>query len=145
MNRRRFLKDAAQAGMGLGVSAPLLGKETSSQRAATPVVSLNGEWVIATDPENVGREEKWWTNPRKEAQKTKVPWIIQDAFPAYHGVAWYWRDFTALAHRLRQGRYLLRFDAVDYLADVWVNGIHVGGHEGSCVRHAIVISHSAAS
>src|SRR5439155_7364867 len=26
--------------------------------------------------------------------------------------------------------YLLRFWAVDYLADVWLNGVHVGRHEG---------------
>ena len=29
------------------------------------------------------------------------------------------------------GRTLLRFEAVDYLAEVWVNGKPVGGHEGS--------------
>ena len=26
--------------------------------------------------------------------------------------------------------YLLRFWQVDYLANVWVNGVHVGQHEG---------------
>ena len=28
------------------------------------------------------------------------------------------------------GRYLLRFWAVDYLAEVWLNGTRVGEHEG---------------
>ena len=56
--------------------------------------------------------------------------IIQDAFPGYHGVAWYWRDFTPPANPHADGRYLLRFWQVDYLADVWVNGVHVGQHEG---------------
>ena len=52
--------------------------------------------------------------PRPEAKRTKVPWIIQDAFPGYHGVAWYWRDFAAPANPHAGGRYLLRFWAVDY-------------------------------
>jgi hypothetical protein len=56
--------------------------------------------------------------------------IIQEVFPAYHGVAWYWREFTAPENPLPGGRTLLRFAAVDYLAEVWVNGISVGGHEG---------------
>ena len=59
-----------------------------------------------------------------------MPWIIQEAFPGYHGVAWYWRDFNAPANPHAGGRYLLRFWAVDYLAEVWLNGVHVGGHEG---------------
>ena len=29
-----------------------------------------------------------------------------------------------------EGRYLIRFWMVDYLADVWLNGVHVGRHEG---------------
>ncbi|MFH1264636.1 MAG: glycoside hydrolase family 2 TIM barrel-domain containing protein, partial [Planctomycetota bacterium] len=85
---------------------------------------------LATDPENVGRERQWPTQPVAEATPAKVPWIIQDAFPGYHGVAWYWRDFVAPAPSSAGGRYLLRFWAVDYLADVWLNGVHAGGHEG---------------
>ena len=98
---------------------------------AASIQSLNGEgWRIATDPKNEGREAKWFAAPRKEAQPTKVPWIIQDAFPGYHGVAWYWREFAAPANPHAGERRLLRFWAVDYLAEVWLNGIRVGGHEG---------------
>ena len=93
-------------------------------------ISLDGnDWLLATDPENVGREQQWFHAPRPEAQRTKVPWIIQDAFPSYHGVAWYWHTFTAPTNPQAGGRHLLRFWAVDYLADVWLNGKHVGGHE----------------
>ena len=68
--------------------------------------------------------------PREEAKPTKVPWIIQDAFPGYHGVAWYWREFDASPNPHAGGRYLLRFWAVDYRAEVWLNGTRVGEHEG---------------
>ncbi|MHB9036893.1 MAG: malectin domain-containing carbohydrate-binding protein, partial [Armatimonadota bacterium] len=64
------------------------------------------------------------------ARQTQVPWTVQDAFPECHGVFWYWREFTPVENPHEHGRYLLRFWAVDYMADVWVNDIHVGGHEG---------------
>ena len=95
------------------------------------VVTLDGDqWRLATDPRNVGREEKWFEAPRTNAVGTRVPWIIQDAFPGYHGVAWYWREFNAPTNSHVGGRFLLRFWAVDYLAEVWLNGVRVGGHEG---------------
>ncbi|UCH36643.1 MAG: glycoside hydrolase family 2 [Armatimonadota bacterium] len=98
---------------------------------STMITSLDGEWLIAADPRNVGREEQWYAKPIAGAKPTKVPWIIQDAFPGYHGVAWYRRDFTAPRNPHTRGRYLLRFWAVDYQAEVWLNGVHVGGHEGA--------------
>jgi Glycosyl hydrolases family 2, sugar binding domain/Glycosyl hydrolases family 2/Glycosyl hydrolases family 2, TIM barrel domain len=95
------------------------------------VTSLDGRWRLATDPQNVGRGAKWWTAPRPEAKLTKVPWIIQDAFPGYHGVAWYWREFDAPPNPFAGGRTLLRFWQVDYKADVWLNDTEVGTHEGA--------------
>lgn len=97
---------------------------------ATEVLSLDGRWMLAPDPRNVGREEKWWEGPRPEAKETPVPWIIQEVFPGYHGVAWYWRDLLIPANPHPGGRTLLRFWQVDYLAQVWVNGVAAGSHEG---------------
>jgi hypothetical protein len=97
---------------------------------ASPVISLDGQWLLATDPKNVGQTEQWWTAPRPDAKPTKVPWIIQDAFPGYHGVAWYYRDFDAPANPNPDGRMLLRFWQVDYKCDVYLNDVAVGSHEG---------------
>lgn len=97
----------------------------------TIIQSLNGEaWMLAPDPQNIGKEQNWFNAPVSEAKKTKVPWIIQDAFPGYHGVAWYWHDFTVPVNPHPRGRTLLRFWQVDYKADVWLNGRQVGTHEG---------------
>ena len=97
----------------------------------TRVISLDGDgWLLAVDPQNVGRAEAWFRAPRPDAKPAKVPWIIQDAFPGYHGLAWYWREFTAPANPHAEGRWLLRFWAVDYKAEVWLNGTRVGEHEG---------------
>ena len=100
--------------------------------ARTPPLELllDGQWLLATDPQNKGREQEWWKAPVPEAKPSKVPWIIQDAFPGYHGVAWYWRECQVPANPHANGRYLLRFWAVDYQADVWLNDVLVGSHEG---------------
>jgi len=104
--------------------------KTSVSTKSTPVTSLDGEgWLISTDPNNQGREEKWFAAPRPEARTVAVPITIQEAFPNYHGLAWYWRSFTVPINPEPEGRTLLRFWAVDYKADVWVNGELVGSHE----------------
>ena len=100
--------------------------ETAEPSLPPVVTSLDGQWLLATDPDNVGREGQWHAAARPEAKPAKVPWIIQDAFPGYHGVAWYWREFAAPANPHPGGRYLLRFWAVDYLAEVWLNGVPRG-------------------
>ena len=98
----------------------------------TRTIALDGEgWLLATDSKNIGREGKWFNARTADAKPTKVPWIIQDAFTNYHGVAWYWRDFTAPVNPHDNGRFILRFGAVDYLAEVWVNGVRIGQHEGA--------------
>ncbi|HUU96413.1 MAG TPA: glycoside hydrolase family 2 TIM barrel-domain containing protein [Phycisphaerae bacterium] len=90
---------------------------------------LNGRWMLATDSANVGKAENWFTRISLEAQPAPVPGVIQQVFPGYHGVAWYWHTFRLI--RVPGGdRVFIRFGAVDYLADVWVNGHHAGSYEG---------------
>jgi len=102
-----------------------------SQNPISTSLSLDGsQWQLAIDPLNIGRAESWWDAPRADAKAVRVPWIIQDAFPEYHGVAWYWRDFDAPTFAPNQTRALLRFEAVDYLCQVWLNGVLLGEHEG---------------
>lgn len=94
------------------------------------LLSLDGQWSLAIDPGNVGVGDAWWTAPRPEAKSTQVPWIIQDAFPGYHGVAWYWKEFDGPTDPHKDGRTLLRFWQVDYKCDVWLNDMAIGSHEG---------------
>ena len=48
----------------------------------TGVITLDGpQWLLAPDPKDVGRQEKWWEKPTAEAKAAKIPWIVQDAFP----------------------------------------------------------------
>jgi len=114
------------------VSAQGVTTDTGGGAVTGLTVSLDGPgWVIAPDVQNVGRDQKWWNGPTPEAIEARVPGIIQESLPRHHGVAWYWREFEAPKHPSDGGRYLLKFWAVDYMAEVWVNGTPVGGHEGS--------------
>ncbi len=92
---------------------------------------LEGNWKLVLDPQNSGRLAGWGSAlPDGGVEDTPVPGIIQQVFPAYQGVAWYYHRFTSRLP-LRPGfRYAIGFGAVDYLADVWLNGSYLGRHEG---------------
>ncbi|MHB9037810.1 MAG: glycoside hydrolase family 2 protein [Armatimonadota bacterium] len=118
------------------VSADPVGKDLKVN--VSQVTSLDGDkWSLATDPKNVGQNEKWWEKSQPGARDIKVPWIIQDTFIGYSGIVWYWRQFDAPVNPNPDGRYLLRFSAVDYKADVWLNGVNLGVYESGDVPFVI--------
>ena len=120
-------------GIVIGIAAGMTAASVMSAENQTPpaVVSLEGsDWQVAADADNAGRDQAWWERPRPEVRPARVPGILQEALPGYHGVAWYWLEFTAPKNPYQGGRCLIRFHAVDYLAQVWVNDIPAGGHEG---------------
>lgn len=95
------------------------------------VATIRNGWKICTDPENVGREEGWFNDYAREgAADTPVPGIIQQVFPEYHGVVWYWTKFSPSVSPKPSEHVFLHFGAVDYYAEVWLNGVYVGSHEG---------------
>ncbi len=146
ISRRDYLSLVAKGSILTGASTLIAGTsvEASSKAGISlgTTLSLDGPWLLATDPKNVGRDQEWWRKPVEGSVKTKVPWIIQDVFPGYHGVAWYWREGVAPASLDPEGRYLLRFWAVDYLANVWVNDLPVGSHEGGETPFVLDVTHA---
>jgi hypothetical protein len=92
--------------------------------------SLSGCWKLLPDLGNGGREERWFSGIPQEAVEAPVPGIIQQVWPAYHGAAWYWLQFTPEVEAGPAERCVLCFAAVDYAAQVWLNGADLGGHEG---------------
>ncbi len=95
------------------------------------MLTLTGPWWIARDPRNVGRDERWFDRgPGPDAVASSVPGLIQQPFPGYHGLAWYWTTFRLPEVPDPHQRCLVRFAAVDYMAQVWINGSYIGSHEG---------------
>lgn len=88
------------------------------------------DWRIDTDPMNDGVARGWAAAVSPTAKHTVVPSIIQQTFPEYHGVAFYWNAFTSTLAVGERDRLLLRFEGVDYKATVWLNGVLLGENEG---------------
>jgi len=104
---------------------------STSAPQCTDRQSLDGDWQIVFDRENVG-VERGWHEPavfaELSARTIPVPSCWEEHEEDYEGVAWYAREVGAPAEW--QGRHVrLRFDAVNYYAEVWLNGDMVGGEE----------------
>ena len=98
--------------------------------AKAPPLSLNGDWNFLTDPQ--GKLTVGDLASAANVRPTRVPSSWQQQFTDlrdYAGVAWYWRVATVDALSSQQVA-LLRFGAVDYRADVYVNGQRAGSHDG---------------
>ena len=93
---------------------------------------LAGPWKLSRDPANEGKRLDWQRKPpEQDARPAPVPGIIQQVFPDYHGVAWYWTTFHAPSVPKHGSSHAIRFLEVDYFAEVWLNGIFLGNHEGA--------------
>lgn len=95
---------------------------------------LRGPWRLWVDRENVGHQHEWYkrepTDAVAKAIAVTVPSCWQEFVPDFPGgVGWYFTDF-AIPGNL-EGRILrLKFWAVDYFAQAWLNGEELGSHEG---------------
>lgn len=95
--------------------------------------NLNGLWDFTFDDANVGMKEKWYTGLQTEGQQIQVPFVYQAQASGIgdstsHEVVWYQRKMKCTKQEKK--RTLLHFGAVDYLADVFINGQHALQHEG---------------
>ncbi|MFZ5830232.1 MAG: glycoside hydrolase family 2 protein, partial [Planctomycetota bacterium] len=95
--------------------------------------SLDGQWEILFDRQNEGREAGWIrsevfaAHPQKRA--IRVPSCWEEIEKDYEGVAFYRRTFEVPAQWAGKA-VRMRFDAVNFMAEVWVNDQAVGMHEG---------------
>lgn len=90
--------------------------------------NLNGEWDYAIEKDTAGR-------PASMQGKILVPFAVESKLSGVRKPLlpddrlWYRRDFSVPADWSGQN-VLLHFGAVDYAADIWVNGALVGSHKG---------------
>lgn len=95
--------------------------------------SLDGPWEFQFDDDNVGLRDRWYRQADfKQRLIVPFPPESQDsgiADDGDHAALWYRRNF-AIPRELNADRLLLHFGAVDYSADVWVDGQHAGSHQG---------------
>jgi beta-galactosidase len=101
--------------------------------------SLNGPWRLALDPNDAGVKERWFAEAPGDSIEVTVPSVWDLWVPDYDGVGWYFRSFDL--DEAWAGRYVaLEFQAADYFAEVWVNGVRAGEHEGGYTPFALDVS-----
>lgn len=121
---------------------------TYAQTAMTNVsarhcTSLNGKWQSIPDPTGVGNWREVW----KERKPVKKSDFVEYSFEGgpllnvpgdfntqmveltyFEGTVWYKKTFN---NNLKSGhRLFIHFGAVNYKADVYLNGNYIGNHEG---------------
>ncbi|WP_461643814.1 glycoside hydrolase family 2 protein [Labilibaculum euxinus] len=107
------------------------------------LTSLSGKWKVIIDPTGIGDWRQVWQE-KKPQKKTDfveysfeggpeldVPGDFNTQMPEltyFEGTVWYKKQFS---HTKREDKRLfLYFGAVNYLADVYLNGEKIGSHEG---------------
>ncbi len=93
------------------------------------IISLNGSWDLAFDPKNEGRKKSWWKRFPPRHSQVPVPGVWEQVKPGYDGIGWYRTRFSPPSFPTG-GRVLLRFHAVEYFCEVWLNGERLGENEG---------------
>ncbi len=95
-------------------------------------LSLDGDWEFAFDPKDSGIKEAWFS--RRLPDTVRVPFCLESEASGLEGrqifpLFWYARELRR--EDFPEGtRFFLNFGAVDYEAEVWINGNHLGGHRG---------------
>ena len=94
---------------------------------------LNGPWRFRFDRKNEGRKQRWYAGLETDLT-IQVPFAYQSGLSGIGekercDVVWYAREIT-IPEEMRGQRVLLHFGAVDYRADVWLDGQYLGGHTG---------------
>jgi len=94
---------------------------------------LSGAWRFAIDPDAVGEPHGWAAPGFDDSvwRAVSVPhtWNVMPEYVNYDGFGWYRRKFL-LPEAAQPAHLRLRFEAVYYLARVWLNGEYLGAHEG---------------
>ena len=108
-------------------------------------LNLNGEWSFRFDDLNVGEKERWQENFAGThtinvpySYETQASGIGEETF---HPHVWYNRSVSIPAEAAGK-RVLLHFQAVDYIAKVWVNGVMAGSHQGGYAAFSQTLIHN---
>lgn len=133
----------------------LNGQSAMTNVSGRHCVSLNGKWQIIIDPVGAGDWKKIWQEEKPEKKTDfveysfeggpviNVPGDFNTQMPElkyFEGTLWYKRTFDYNPDKGK--RVFLHFGAVNYLADVYLNGNLLGKHEGGFTPFQFEITNS---
>ena len=97
-----------------------------------PRISLDGLWKYrkedAEPGASLGYADRDLDTSSWQDMELPTNWYLTEVGD-FFGTVWFRRTFEVPATFWSE-RLFLRFGAVDYLADVWLNGVYLGSHEG---------------
>ena len=97
-------------------------------------IDLDGAWGFAYDDDARGIDEQWQEKEEVFTRTIQVPYPPESSASGigdngFHAIVWYRRTFEVSREDAGK-RLLLHCGAIDYYAQVWVNGRLVARHEG---------------
>ncbi len=111
--------------------------------ASHKTISLDGQWrfsignLQAANQYSPDIDDSQWSSIHVPSN-----WYLEGYDIA--GIAWYRRRFSLTEEDIQANKLItLKFDAVDYTADVWLNGHYLGFHEGMSTPFYFDISEQA--
>ena len=107
---------------------------------AATAIDLNRDWFFRIDPGQIGIDAGWQKTIPADTESVNLPhtWNIRP-HDNYLGKAWYFRTFE-IPISAANLHAKLHFGATFYAAQVWLNGIDVGGHEGGYTAYSLDIT-----
>jgi beta-glucuronidase len=139
--------------MSLALSNISTAQRAMVNPASRQATSLNGEWNVIIDPTDNGEWRRVWLEekPRKKTDffeysfdqgpVLKVPGDFNSQrceLTFYEGTVWYRKQFFYAPDSTK--RLFVHFGAVNYLADVYLNGKKIGSHKGGFTPFQFEIS-----
>ena len=122
----------SQPGAPIAAPIPTAGSRPLIGVSVKPL-PLSGEWRFSIDRRKVGEKQQWYGAEFDDGEwpLVNVPhtWNVMPGYTDYEGLAWYRKSFS-IPTAAKDARLSLHFEAVFYLARVWMNGQFVGQHEG---------------
>ncbi len=111
-------------------------------------IDLSGTWLFAFDDENTGISSKKYLLSEYYDQTITVPYSYLSNSSGveennYHPIVWYQKDFEL---NLQEDKsYIIHFEAVDYVCDIWLNDEHIFHHQGGHVPFQIDLTNHVKS
>lgn len=107
-------------------------------------LNLNGSWNFTYDDNDLGIKEKWFIGGKNFSKTIIVPFVYQTEKSGIHDtstheIVWYHKKINI--NLMTDKRYILHFGAVDYFADIYLNGQHVGSHKGGNVSFSFDVTY----
>jgi hypothetical protein len=154
MGRRGFLRSVSGGGAVWSIFskkavglAPSLESQEQLQAHYPGARYLAGPWRLRIDRKEVGKQQQWYQREPTESEEKSFSVDVPSCWQVYvpdfgGGVGWYFKEFYLPSEW--KGRVLrVKFWAVDYFAEVWLNGQSVGTHEGGYTPFEVDVSHAA--